>query len=358
MYAAGGGETLSRDPVTLRNWRIDWAPPLLLCAAMLLVALAVAVMAGIDPTALFYPYLYASFGMTILAILAFVFIEIARLARKRADRPLPTVGHRLHQRLDLLILPFLLFPLFLIGFTTGKTGIPFLVGYGWERYWADVDAAIFGSDVWQLARLLAPEWSLRFWELSYTAAWGIVTYSAVGMLTLYASRRTVFIFFSATFATWLIGGWLVAYAFSAAGPVFAHLADPSLQERFSPLHDFLAANFAENGPIRFTQRYLEAARFDHNAVKGGGISAMPSMHLGMVALLVIAAWRSRWLLPAIAFWLVIFIGSGLFGYHYWVDGIVGAAIAGAAWWAASAYYREIPKKRARATAIEADLVET
>lgn len=319
----------------------NWAPPLLLCGAMLTVAATIAAIADIDTSALYFSYFYASLGVTTLAVLAFIFIEIARMARRKADHPLAAITAMLRQRVLLLLLPGGVFPLFLIGFTTAKTGIPFIVGYGWEGFWADVDAAIFGTDVWRLARAMAPEWSLRFWELSYTMGWGVVTYFAVAFISLYAEPRKVMTFFTATFATWLIGGWLAAYSFSAAGPIFAHLGDPLLQARFAPLHDYLAANLSASGPIRFTQQYLEAALVDHQAVKGGGISAMPSMHLGMAALLVIAACDSVWRWPAVGFWLVIFIGSGLFGYHYWIDGIVGALIAVAAWWAAARYYRPI-----------------
>ena len=345
VAAKGAGQVTERagqlpDPRGLAAW----APPILLCAAMLAVAVAVSIVGGIDPSGLVLPYLYVSCGVTILACLVFVFVEVTRMAPQRQSRPVQRVVERLRPRAGLLLLPAVIFPLFLSAFTTAKVGIPMLVGYGWERNWAELDAAIFGTDVWRLAQAVAPRWSLPFWEYSYTLGWGAVTYFAVAYLTIKASPAKVLIFFTATFATWLTGGWLMAYCTSAAGPVFAHLADPTLQERFRPLHEFLAANFAENGPIRFSQHYLEVTRFDPVAVKGGGISAMPSMHLAMAALFVIAAWRSAWFLPAIAFWLVIFVGSGLFGYHYWVDGIAGAAIALAAWWAANACYRKLPRR--------------
>lgn len=58
---------------------------------------------------------------------------------------------------------------------------------------------------------------------------------------------------------------------------------------------------------------------------------MPSMHLATVAIYVIAAWRTRWLLPAILMWVTIFVSSGYFGYHYWIDGIAGAGIAAVCW---------------------------
>jgi membrane-associated phospholipid phosphatase len=64
---------------------------------------------------------------------------------------------------------------------------------------------------------------------------------------------------------------------------------------------------------------------------GGGISAMPSMHLAAAAIYVIASRGTKWFYPSILFWLIIFIASGYFGYHYWVDGFVGAVVAWICW---------------------------
>jgi hypothetical protein len=37
-------------------------------------------------------------------------------------------------------------------------------------------------------------------------------------------------------------------------------------------------------------------------------------------------------------WLLMFLGSAYFGYHYWVDGVVAAVVAWACWQAAERYY--------------------
>ena len=66
---------------------------------------------------------------------------------------------------------------------------------------------------------------------------------------------------------------------------------------------------------------------------------MPSMHLGAVSIYVLAASKTRWLIPAILFWLIIFVASAYFGYHYWVDGLVAAAVAVGGWCASEAYFK-------------------
>ena len=55
---------------------------------------------------------------------------------------------RLREQAPLLILPVIIAPIFLGAFTTAKSGLYFLVGFRWDRYWADLDYALFGADPW------------------------------------------------------------------------------------------------------------------------------------------------------------------------------------------------------------------
>jgi hypothetical protein len=142
--------------------------------------------------------------------------------------------------------------------------------------------------------------------------------------------------------TWIVGGWLMAYTMSAAGPVFAHLFEPSLADRFAPLRATLDASLSADSSTRLTQDYLAQALNQPFAVKGGGISAMPSMHLAAASIYVLSARRTNWLAPALAFWTIIFFGSAYFGWHYWIDGIVAAGIAWAGWSFAEACFCKRP----------------
>jgi membrane-associated phospholipid phosphatase len=194
--------------------------------------------------------------------------------------------------------------------------------------------------VWRLTRDVLGSSQTPVWEWFYSVGWGAVFFISGNAVALYASRRFVGTFFTAMFASWLIGGCLMAYIFSAAGPVFAPAFDPALGARFGPLRDVLSASLGDS-PIGFTQHYLLSAIRSHVAVKGGGISAMPSMHLAAASIYVLAARGTRWLSPAVLFWLIIFVASGYFGYHYWVDGIVAAIVAAACWYGADAAYSRI-----------------
>lgn len=66
----------------------------------------------------------------------------------------------------------------------------------------------------------------------------------------------------------------------------------------------------------------------------GGISAMPSLHVATAVLFALTAWRIHWVL-GVLFWfyaLVIQMGSVHLGWHYAVDGYVGATVALVIWW--------------------------
>jgi hypothetical protein len=238
------------------------------------------------------------------------------------------------ERAAYLALPAIIFPLFLASFTAVKTAIPFLVGYSWDPFWAAADRLIFRDDGWRIAHFWLGSGSARWLEWAYSVGWGLSLIFVTALVALNASPKFIARFYTAMMATWLIGGVAFAYLFSAAGPVFADRATPDGVEDFADLQQFLKSNLAPESPIRLTQQYLASALHSHVAVKGGGISAMPSMHLAAVSIYVVGARRTWWLVPATVFWLIIFVASAYFGYHYWVDGLAAAGIAAACWKAA------------------------
>lgn len=304
--------------------------PIALALLMLIAGMSAATLADLRIDALLLPYFSSASACTLIAVLAGLFVEVVRLAYLKVPKPLLRLRERFVPRLPLIVLPVLAFPAFMVGFTATKSAIPFFVGYSWDSFWADADLFIFRSDPWRITHLLFGSGSLWFWQWFYTVGWGAVFFFTAAAIPLYASKRFISTFYSAMFSTWFVGGFILAYTFSAAGPVFADMFDPTLSFRFAPLRAVLANNLG-NGPIRLTQNYLAGAVHSHVAVMGGGISAMPSMHLAAAAIYVIASRGTKWFYPALLFWLIIFIASAYFGYHYWVDGFAGAAVAWICW---------------------------
>ena len=169
------------------------------------------------------------------------------------------------------------------------------------------------------------------WTYFYAIVWALCLVFTGALMTAFASRRTVATYYTAMMLSWFVGGFLLAYALSCAGPVFAHLADPSMADRFAPLRAELLAALGPDNIVMTSQRYLEAGIDSRIALKGGGISAMPSMHIATVTIMLIAAWRTRWRLLALLFWVLTFFGSVYLGYHYAVDAPVAAAVAWVCW---------------------------
>lgn len=330
--AAGPAELDARTPFSPAAQAL--IAPACVCAAMLAVACATCWLAHVGMTRLFLSYFSVSFGVTVLALLVSLFCWVAAMAMRGDDAPLRQVLGRLQSRGPLLLLPLLVLPLFLVGYTAAKTAIPFLVGFGWDGFWTGADRAIFGDDAWRIAqRWLGLGW-MPFYSWFYTMVWGGAFMGVTSLVAINAGPRRAGQFYTAMLLTWLVGGWLMAMIFSAAGPVFAHLADPAVGHHFATLAPALAAHLPADDSLRLTQTYLAASLGSHVALKGGGISAMPSMHLGAAAIYVLAARGTKWLAPAVLFWLTIFFLSAYFGYHYWVDGIVAAGVAAVCWMAA------------------------
>jgi hypothetical protein len=323
--------------------------PAALAAATILLAAAISLHTGVSGWLVFAPYLGAWAAATFLSVLVWAFVHVAMLLPTRADSPLRTVSRRLPGRVEVALLPAVIFPLFLGGYTWAKCSIPFAVGYGWEQVWANADRFLFGMDAWRWAHGLFPDSMARVWTLYYAAVWAFALLFSGTLIGAFASRRFSATFFTAMMLSWLIGGIFMAYSMSAAGPVFAHLADPGLGEQFLPLRAELSRLLAEDDLVLKSQRYLESGINMRVAVKGGGISAMPSMHIATATILVLAASKTRWLPLAILFWVLTFLGSLYVGYHYAVDAPIAAVVASLCWVAARRLYQtsgDYPAKEA------------
>ncbi|HEU0309892.1 MAG TPA: phosphatase PAP2 family protein [Sphingomicrobium sp.] len=323
------------DDISIRR---ALAYPALLAAITIGLAAAISLHTGVSGWHAFPTYLGAWSAATLLSVLVWLFVQVAKLLPARPDNPLGIVCRRLPERVQLALLPAVIFPLFLGGYTWAKSSIPFAVGYGWEHVWANADRSIFGTDAWRWVHELFPDSAAPAWTLYYAAVWGFALLFSGTLIGAFASRRFSATFFTAIMLSWLIGGIVMAYAMSAAGPVFAHLADPSLGEQFRPLRDELSRLLPEDDWVLQSQRYLEARVGLKIAVKGGGISAMPSMHMATATILILAAWRTRWLPVAILFWVLTFLGSLYVGYHYAVDAPVAALVAICCWLVARRLY--------------------
>jgi len=305
--------------------------PSILAVATLIVAASISASTGVDGSRVFNPYILAWAAVSVLAILSWIFVEVAKLARTMADRPLQKVFAHVRKPTEIIVLPGMIFPIFLGAYTWAKSSIPFAAGYGWEEVWANADRFIFGKDPWRWAHAMLPAGWAPALTFYYAVIWGFALVFSGTLIASFASRRFTATYFTALMLSWLIGGIVMAYSISAAGPIFAPLTDPELAPRFTPLKAELLRLLGEDDLVMKSQRYLAAGMGSKIALKGGGVSAMPSMHMATATLLVIAAWRTRWLWLALLFWALTFFGSVYLGYHYAVDAPVAALVAVLCW---------------------------
>lgn len=305
--------------------------PAAIALAMLACAATISFFTGVVASNVFAPYLGAWASLTLISILIWAFVDVAKMAKARVDQPLKRLPKSLVIQQKLFLLPAFIFPIFIGAYTWAKCSIPFVVGYGWEKFWADTDAAFFGMDGWQLLHTLFPASLAQTWTFFYAVVWGFALGIVGSLVSAFASHRFTATFFTAMMLSWFVGGFVLAYAIPAAGPVFANLVDPSLADRFVPLRERLLAILGPDDVVMRTQRYLAAGIKHKFAIKGGGISAMPSMHIATSTIFVLAAGKSRWLLPSVLFWMLTFLGSVYLGYHYAVDAPVALLVAIICW---------------------------
>jgi hypothetical protein len=315
-------------------------PPLALLAVMFVSAALISSRTGVDGSLVFRPYIAAWAAVTFIFVLVWILVEVARLAPTRADNPLSLVLTKFRQRRPaILITPAMIFPTFLASYTWAKSSIPFAVGYAWERTWAEVDRLILGTDAWRIAHAIVPPAMAPGWSIFYAVVWGFALAITGPVVALVASRTFTVHFFTSLMLSWLVGGVVMAYGLSAAGPVFAHLTDPQLAASFNPLRSELERLLGHDDIVLTSQRYLATGMTVKLAMKGSGISAMPSMHIATATIFVLAARRTLWLVPTLLFWVMTFIGSIYLGYHYAVDAPAAALVAIVAWKVSSQYYR-------------------
>ncbi len=133
---------------------------------------------------------------------------------------------------------------------------------------------------------------------------------------------------------WILLGTGLAVALSSAGPCYYGRVT-GLPDPYADLMAYL------NGVHRATpltalliQDGLWQSHVGNMAGSFSEISAMPSIHVAMPTLFALAGWRASrrlgWALAAFA--VVIFLGSVALGWHYAIDGYVGAAGVAAIWW--------------------------
>ena len=218
-------------------------------------------------------------------------------------------------------------PLHFEAATLIKQAIPEIQPFYADNALIELDRIVFfGHDAWELTHAVIGESGTRAIDLAY-ASWVVVQISMTVFLVLgrdhwFKIRTTL----SLQIAWLLLGGGL-ATMFASVGPCF--MDDFFGSNQFSPLMTKLES-YDDLLALDAMAYLLEV---QGNTAVGGGISAMPSLHVGVSALIALAvrdAWP-RWQPLGWIYLAVMYVGSIHLGWHYASDGLVAGLSVWAIW---------------------------
>jgi len=194
-----------------------------------------------------------------------------------------------------------------------------------DPFWADpvlanLDHFIFRAEPWRIAEALFG-WASPLIDRAYVS-WAPIKFAIlIVLMALPESRiktRAVIAYF-AIMASAALGQYLL----SSGGPVF--YARLGFGDRFTalPIEPWVAT----------ATGYLWHDYLRAGGDVGGGISAMPSLHVAIAlwVALVLRSYVPRLAFLGFVYFALILIGSVLLGWHYAVDGLAATAIAIVAW---------------------------
>ena len=281
--------------------------------------------------------------------LAFVFCAYAAdlILRRRPARPLRVMAAEFRAKVlppDLLLARgtiILGWFLLMVFFTPFKIMIGHVRGFPFDVALAEAERSLLaGHDSWELTHALFGSAPATFalhlaYNMWFVMMWlGIIYIMLRTELTRLRARYIV-----AFLLCWIVVGSFGAYFLASAGPCYYERAfgDP----HFRPLMDRLHALDSEMNAIwpgfgvhaLRLQDMLWASFMSKRELFGGGISAMPSMHVSIAVLMACGGWqlgrKPGWLLTIFAG--MIWAGSVHLGWHYALDGAVALGLTLAIW---------------------------
>jgi hypothetical protein len=202
-------------------------------------------------------------------------------------------------------------------------------GFPYDRVQADIDQWLhFGVDPWRwLYGIGAHDWVRIAIEWNYNVLWFALCFGALFFVATSpraAGLRTRYII--AFILTWIVVGNVLAGAFMSAGPAFyGHVTGDTA--RFGEQLVFLAHGIDWANSAASYQEYLWSLHSRGMTGFGSGISAFPSVHVGLIMLNALFLWDfdRRLGLAAFAYVGFVLMSSVYLAWHYAIDGYVAIA---------------------------------
>jgi hypothetical protein len=282
------------------------------------------------------------FGLLVLAIVVFQ-------RRRLAADPL-RVGEAYRQAWNSLLedtltpdyianvlIVFAIAPVAICAFSAAKQSIPFVHPFTWDARIAALGTSLHGGrPMWALLQpaLGHPKVTV-FLDWFYHRFWTAVMLGAFVAGTLLRPSALRRQYLMSIVLLFLIVGTLGALALSSAGPAYYAQVVSSTSDPYAPLFNYLRSVNGAHGLIAVRGEATLWFAYTHRLEGFGyGVSAMPSVHVASATLTALFGFqidrRLGVLLTVIA--VCVWVGSVNLGWHYSLDGCVGALLACCIWW--------------------------
>lgn len=319
MIAVGAYE--EKKPLGDRRLPVaSWAiPALIIVAIEYAFALTIGASVGFRYELPFTTYLVLGLTAAFLGTATIVVFKIGRFALQGERAP----ARRLAMETTVMAsfsIGAILIGLQMAVLSWTKIMLPIASSFWADPLLANIDHALFGADPWTLTNAVFGPVAPLIDRLYIT--WAPFKFATTIILLLCPEGRTKSRAIVAYFLMMSITA-IGQYALASAGPIFyANLG-------FGPRFEHLPIQpWVETTRMYLWHDYLHAG-----GDIGGGISAMPSLHVAAACWIALVwnAFDRRLGVLGLAYALVILIGSVMLGWHYVVDGLAGIGITGLAW---------------------------
>ena len=320
-----------------------WVLLYLVCAAGFLLAV------GVDP-ALFLATLPQAF-LTFFALAQVLVPWWGGLALAAVVLSVGPLRRRLWQQKVKILSSILLCGVFTMMFTTVKSHLPQIAPFWADAFLTRADLAVhFGQSPHDLLGWMAPLHTGQLLGFYFNGWVFFATFLPVLLIAFDgdASRRRVFTHL--WLLCWVVLGNLLAVAVMSYGPIFADLFPGGPAKAHQGALSLLER--ADAGALMFVKMRLWQAYTGESGMLASGISAFPSVHVGMATVLGLYLARvgadiarSGRLPPPLGLALVVAarLVAGLYvlvylllsvylGWHYALDGYASILLMGLCYW--------------------------
>lgn len=266
------------------------------------------------------------------AIFVMVFIRPTRLTLFLLN---DFKNYTTRERLIFALPVLVLISIFISGFSLFKAAIPFIHPYSLDFQISKWDMLLHGGQhPWQLLQpiigfpLITAVINI-FYHLWFFVMFAFLYWQACSMVDPRLRNQFLWSFLM----IWIVLGTIGATSLSSVGPCY-YGNFVAGDNPFAPLMQYLR-NVSEDFPIwaLHVQDLLLTDYLNRNTHTALGISAMPSLHVATSVLMALAGWRIHRVagIALTLFAFIIMVGSVHLGWHYAIDGYVGAIGAFVIW---------------------------